>query len=153
MTVTALTTPTSPGLSRKRQNLMRGGYLFVGAGLAVVKWPLLPKAHTMPLYEGVTLCLLTAMSLLFLIGAFRPLQLLPVLVLETIWKVLWLSIVALPRAANGRLNDAATDVAFNCSLVVLVIAVTPWDVVWRRYLRGGDVTTVLPRDSAGMSDS
>ena len=41
----------------------------MGVGLALVKWPLLPDAHTMPLYEGVTLCLLTAMSLLALVGA------------------------------------------------------------------------------------
>jgi hypothetical protein len=41
---------------------MRGGYLLMGVGLAVVKWPLLPGASDLPLFEGVTLCLLTAMS-------------------------------------------------------------------------------------------
>jgi hypothetical protein len=53
---------TTPDLSVRRLNAMRAGYLFMGLGLAVVKWPLLPGAHTLPLYEGVTLCLLTAMS-------------------------------------------------------------------------------------------
>lgn len=43
---------------------MRAGYLFLGVGLALVKWPQLPDAHSLPLYQGVTLCLLTAMSLL-----------------------------------------------------------------------------------------
>ena len=51
---------TRPELSLVRINLMRAGYAFMGIGLALVKWPLLPEAHTLPLYEGVTLALLTA---------------------------------------------------------------------------------------------
>ena len=62
---------------------MRGGYLLMGVGLALVKWPELPEAHTMPLFEGVTLCLLTAMSLLAFLGVRYPVSLLPVLLLET----------------------------------------------------------------------
>lgn len=45
-------------LSLTRLHLMRAGYLLVGVGLALVKWPLLPDAHSLPLFEGVTLCLL-----------------------------------------------------------------------------------------------
>ena len=55
---------TATDLSRARLHLLRAGYLLMGVGLAMVKWPLLPDAHALPLYEGVTLCLLTAMSLL-----------------------------------------------------------------------------------------
>ena len=39
-TTTARTTATE--LSLIRLNLMRGGYLLIGVGLALVKWPLLP---------------------------------------------------------------------------------------------------------------
>lgn len=42
---------------------MRAGYPLI-VGLAAVKWPLPPDAHNQSLYEGVTLCLLVAMSLL-----------------------------------------------------------------------------------------
>lgn len=31
------------------------GYPLIGVGLALVKWPLLPEANALPLYEGVTL--------------------------------------------------------------------------------------------------
>ena len=51
-------------LSPLRLNLMRAGYALMGIGLVLVKWPLLPEAHTLPLHESVTVCLLTAMSLL-----------------------------------------------------------------------------------------
>lgn len=55
---------------------MRAGYLLMGVGLAVVRWPLLPEAHALPLYKGVTLCLPTAMSLLALLGLRHPVALL-----------------------------------------------------------------------------
>jgi len=123
-------------LSRTRLAMLRAAYLFIGVGLVVVKWPQLPEAHTLPLYEGVTLCLLTAMSLLAFVGLLRPLGMLPVLVFETAWKVLWLGLVALPKAVSGTLDADSTAVAFNCSFVVLVIVLTPWPLAWRRLVSG-----------------
>jgi hypothetical protein len=127
--------PTATALSLTRLHLMRAGYLLMGVGLVVVKWPLLPDAHTLPLYEGVTLCLLTAMSLLAFVGLLHPVKLLPLLVFESAWKLLWLSLVALPKAISGGLDTATTDVAVNCSLVIVILAVTPWRHVWRTYVR------------------
>jgi hypothetical protein len=140
MTITTAPAPaTAPELSATRLNLMRGGYLFMAVGLAAVKWPLLPDAGSLPLYEGVTLCLLTAMSLLALLGVRHPVALLPVLLFESAWKVLWLALVALPKAGSGELDAATTEVAVNCSLVVVVLAVTPWAHVWRSLVvAGGD---------------
>jgi hypothetical protein len=141
----SLLTETAPAireLSTLRLHAMRGGYLVIGVGLAVVKWPLLPKAHTLPLFEGVTLCLLTAMSLLAFVGVWHPVRMLPLLVLEVLWKVLWLSIVAVPRAVAGDLDPAFVDVAVNCTVVVVIVAVVPWGLVWRGLrdtrLRGGE---------------
>ena len=123
-------------LSAARLLAMRGGYLLMGVGLALVKWPLLPDAHELPLYEGVTLCLLTAMSLLALLGLWQPVRMLPVLVFESLWKVLWLSLVALPGAVAGDLDRATAEVLVSCSLVVVILAVTPWPYVWRSYAPG-----------------
>jgi hypothetical protein len=36
-----------------RLHLMRAAYLLMGVGLAVVKWPLLAAADTLPTYERV----------------------------------------------------------------------------------------------------
>lgn len=129
------TVTTVPVLSLTRLHLMRAGYLLMGLGLAAVKWPLLPDAHTLPLYEGVTLCLLTAMSLLAFLGLRHPVKLLPVLLFESAWKLLWLALVALPGAVAGDLDAATRDTLFRCSLVVLILAVIPWRYVWRSYVR------------------
>lgn len=123
------------GLSPARLNVMRAGYLLMAVGLVLVKWPLLPDAHTLPLFEGVTLCLLTAMSLLAFLGLRYPVKLLPILLFEAGWKILWLSLVALPRALDDGLDAATTDIAVNCSLVVVILAVIPWRYVWGTYVR------------------
>ena len=140
MFATAPAVPTTAtDLSLGRLHLMRAGYLLMGVGLAVVKWPQLAEAHTRPLYEGVTLCILTAMSLLALLGLRRPVALLPVLLFESGWKILWLVLVALPKAIAGDLDAATTEVLVNCSVVVVILAVTPWSHVWRQYaLASGD---------------
>ncbi|MGZ5404993.1 MAG: hypothetical protein ACXWDL_10125 [Nocardioides sp.] len=136
MSITAPAKPTTiTDLSLTRLHLMRAGYLLMGIGLAVVRWPLLPEAHTLPLYEGVTLCLLTAMSLLALLGLRYPIAMLPVLLFESGWKLLWLGVVALPKAATGDLDAATQQVVINCSLVVIIVAVIPWTHVWRHYVR------------------
>jgi hypothetical protein len=135
MSVTTLTAPTTTDLSLARLHLMRAGYLLMGFGLVLVKWPLLPEAHSLPLYEGVTLCLLTAMSLLAFLGLLHPVKLLPVLLFESAWKVLWLSLDALPRAISGDVDAATSEILVNCSLVVLILAVVPWGYVWRTYVR------------------
>jgi hypothetical protein len=122
--------PSTTGL-----NLMRAGYLLMGVGLAIKKWPLLGGAHTLPLFEGVTLCLLVAMSLLAFLGLRYPVKLLPLLLFESAWKLLWLALVALPKAIDGNLDKATSDIVFNCSFVVLILAVTPWPYVWRTYVR------------------
>jgi hypothetical protein len=107
----------------------------MGLGLAVVKWPLLPGASTMPLYEGVTLCVLTAMSLLAFLGLRYPVKMLPILLFESAWKLLWLALVALPKTTSVNLDSATTEALFSCSLVVVILAVTPWRYVWQHYVR------------------
>ena len=130
---TAAASPTT--LSLGRLYLLRAGYLFMGGGLALVKWPQLGEAQTMPLYEGVTLCLLTAMSLLALVGLRYPVTMLPVLLLEVAWKLIWLGLVALPASRAGDLDPAMSEVLVNCSFVVVIVAVIPWRHVWRTYVR------------------
>jgi hypothetical protein len=136
MSVTTVTSPAAVAEpSVIRLNVMRAGYLFMAAGLVLVKWPLLGHAHTLPAYEGVTLCLLTAMSLLAMLGVRHPIALLPVLLFEAAWKVLWLSLVALPRAVGDQLDAETAGIVVNCSLVVVILVVIPWRYAWRRYVR------------------
>jgi hypothetical protein len=118
-----------------RLNLMRVGYLVMGLGLALVKWPVvIGYDRSTPLFEGVVAVLLTAMSLLAFLGLRYPVRLLPILLFESLWKLIWLSIVALPAVAAGDVDEAMSQVIVNCSMVVIVLAVIPWRYVWQRYV-------------------
>jgi hypothetical protein len=118
-----------------RLHLMRVGYLVLGLGLAVVKWPALISHHaSWPLMDGVVACLLTAMSLLAFLGLRYPVRLLPVLVFESAWKLIWLSVVALPKLAADDLDTATREVMSSCLWVVVILAVVPWRFVWQQYV-------------------
>jgi hypothetical protein len=118
-----------------RLNVMRIGYAVMGIGLAVVRWPdVIGYDRSMPLYEGVAAVLLTAMSLLALLGLRYPVRLLPILLFESLWKVIWLSVVALPAALADDVDRAMSELVFSCSLVLIILAVVPWRYVWQRYV-------------------
>jgi hypothetical protein len=58
-----------------------------------------------------------------------------VLLFESAWKLLWLALVALPKATMGDLDPARAQTVVICSLVVVILAVTPWPYVCRNYVR------------------
>jgi hypothetical protein len=74
------------------------------------------------------------MSLLAFLGLRYPIRLLPVLLFETLWKLIWLSVVALPAAIAGQVDQAMSEIIASCSVVVVIIAVVPWRYVWQRYI-------------------
>jgi hypothetical protein len=141
MTIRRTAEPTIPSravaaeLPLYRLHLMRVGYAVMGIGLAVVKWPLLvTHPEPWPLFDGVVTCILTAMSLLALLGLRYPVRLLPILLFECGWKLIWLSVVAAPKLATGNLDAATQEVMVNSLLVVIILAVVPWRYVWQQYV-------------------
>jgi len=131
---TAPRAATEP-LPTHRLNIMRVGYAFMGVGLAFVKWPLLLDAASLPVADGVVTCLLTAMSLLALLGLRYPTRMLPILLFEVAWKTIWIAAVAVPHLAAGDLDTPTSQVLVNCSLGVVIAAVVPWRHAWIRYVR------------------
>ena len=61
---------------------------------------------------------------------------LPVLLLESGWKLLWLGVVAAPAWSAHHLDAATRQVAGECLWVVIILAVIPWRYVARHYLAG-----------------
>jgi hypothetical protein len=134
-TATRQTAPT-PGtaLSVTRLNVLRVGYLVLGVGLAVVQWPELLHRDRWELMEGVVNCMLIALSALALLGLRYPRQLLPLLLFESAWKLVWLGVVAIPLWTGDRMDAATATVATECLYVVIILAVIPWRYVYVRYV-------------------
>lgn len=125
-------------ISIVRLYLLRVTYVLVGVGLGVEIWPLILRSAAVPPahMQGVVRAMLTAVSLLALLGVRYPLQLLPLLLFEFIWKAVWVLAIGLPLWRAGRLDAATGDTWTTClfSLVLLVLVI-PWRYVLHHYGR------------------
>jgi hypothetical protein len=119
-----------------RLYLLRAVYLFIVVGLAFFVWPdIINPARHWGLVDGEISCMLGAFSLLCALGLRYPLQMLPVLLWEMIWKTLWLALVPLPQWLAGHVDESIKPTVFAVSLVVIVYVGVPWDYVFAHYVK------------------
>jgi hypothetical protein len=86
-------------------------------------------------YEAVAWCLWTAFATLAALGIIRPLKMLPIVLLEIFYKVLWLIIVAYPLWTRGALwGSPAESVTIPFLWVVLPIVAMPWGYAFVNYV-------------------
>lgn len=130
--------------------VLRALYLLFVVGLGVVVWPgVIHHDKPWELMEGTVACMLAAFSALSLLGLRYPLQMLPLLLWELVWKTLWLAIVALPQWWAGHVDAAIQPSIFACSLVVLVYIAMPWRYVLAQYVqKQGDRWTLFTRSAS-----
>ena len=122
-------------VSLPRLYFLRLGYLVIAVGIALTKWPLLVNhPHPWPLFEGVVTSMLVALSLLWFLGVRYPLQMLPVLLFELGWKLIWTATVVLPLWRAHQLDAATLQVFYACLVVLIVVAVIPWRYVATQYV-------------------
>ncbi len=83
--------------------------------------------------------MLVAMGLLALVGLRYPVKMLPILLFESAWKMLWLGAIAVPLWIRGDMNAATSEVAGSVLWVVIILAVIPWRyVITRCVTKPGD---------------
>lgn len=123
-----------------RLYLLRALYLLLVVGLGSVIWPgILHHPLDLPLMNGVVRSLLGAIGLLALVGLRYPLQMLPLLVFELAWKIIWLLAFALPLYSAGKLDEDTLGTVYECLLIVIFPFVIPWGYVWANFVkRSGD---------------
>jgi hypothetical protein len=80
-------------------------------------------------------CVWTGFATLAGLGIIRPLKMLPILLLEIFYKVMWLIIVAYPLWSEGSLAGSSVRVETSAFLwVILPIVVMPWGHVFVTYI-------------------
>ncbi len=80
-------------------------------------------------------CVWTAFATLAGLGIFRPLKMLPILLLEIFYKVLWLIIVAYPLWSAGKLAGSKAEGTTSAFLwVILPIIAVPWGYEFANYI-------------------
>jgi hypothetical protein len=114
---------------------LRAGYLLIAVGLATTVWPaVINHSPQWPLMNGVVSTLLAAVSVLAAVGIRHPLQMLPVLLFELLWKSIWLIAVALPLWSANQLDARTWETVRDCLLGAILIPVIPWRYVVSQYV-------------------
>jgi len=140
MTVTAATVPrAAPAhveseVSLARLYALRAMYLLLVIGGAIVFLPQL-IGHE-PTARGVIPSMLAGVWVLACFGLRYPLQMLPLLLFELVWKTIWLIDYGLPQWRAGVSTPVFKDDFKAIALGPLVfILVIPWGYVFRHYLK------------------
>jgi hypothetical protein len=101
----------------------------------VTVWPeVIHHDLSWPVMHSVVGCMLAALSALAYLGLRYPVQMLPLLLFESAWKLIWLTAVALPRWSAGRMDPDTWETTYACLWVVIIVVVIPWRYVYEHYL-------------------
>jgi hypothetical protein len=124
------------GLSLVRLYLLRAMYALMAVGLAVNFWPLIVDPPTLATdARTVVRALLGSLGLLCALGIRQPVAMLPLLLFELAWKLVWSLAFGLPAWRADRLDDyGAETLVLTLAGVVLLPLVIPWRHVVRAYL-------------------
>ena len=85
--------------------------------------------------DGMAWCIWASYSVLAILGIIHPLKMLPVVMLEIFYKVLWLILVAYPLWKSNQLVGSSAEGMTNSFLwVLLPIVAMPWKYFFRNYV-------------------
>ena len=127
-------------VSLVRLYTLRLCYLILAAGLGTYVWPSVIH-HTTELAatDGVRCALLGGLGLTAVLGLRYPVQMIPLLLFELLWKTVYLAFFALPLYLHGSMPPSVADDTRSVLFVVIFLPLIPWGYVFRHYiLRSGD---------------
>lgn len=118
-----------------RLYLLRALYLLVSAGLALSFWPaLLHHSDLWAQRRGEMAAMLVGLSLLCAWGLRYPLQMLPLLMFELVWKTVWIVAFAYPLWQRGAMTPGVEESFYACLAgVVITPLVLPWRYIAHHY--------------------
>ncbi len=125
-------------VSLTRLYLMRAFYLLILLGVGSMALPGLtdPDVPITPM-RGVALSFWGALALLAAVGLRYPLRMIPVVLIQLLYKSIWLLAVALPLWSAGAEFDSEMA-GFTRAMMIGIAAdliVIPWFYVWANYVR------------------
>ena len=125
--------------SALRLTLLRACYAVLVVGLSLRYGPVFVEGlYTLPRMDGVVVALLSALGLLSVAGLFSPFRMLPLLVFEIAWKLIWVSAVAVPKWLDGSLDEGTLSILFNCAVALPFVFIVPWRHVAVTFLTSAD---------------
>lgn len=126
---------TETSVSVWRCNALRIIYFLIFAAQSSFVWQqLFFESSDWPAMTGVAKSMMAAMALLCLLGMRYPLQMLPLLLWETLWKSIWILVIALPAFGSNQWPELETTFYETIGIVILYF-ILPWNYIWSRFFR------------------
>jgi hypothetical protein len=112
----------------------------IAVGLGVTIWPVvLHHTNELAATKGAQFALLAGLGATAALGLRYPVQMLPVLLFELVWKAIYLIAFALPLWSAHQINAAVAENIKACLMAVIFIPLIPWRYVFAHYvLKHGD---------------
>ena len=125
------------GVPKWRWYLMKAFYTFVFVAFGFQIWSTLAtQTELWDPTEAVAYSFWAAYATLMGLGIRYPLKMLPLLLLQLFYKMVWLIIAYLPLKEAGALNETALELyKANGIGVILDILIIPWRYVYRTLLQ------------------
>jgi hypothetical protein len=128
-------TPAKTSVSLVRLYILRVIYALIAVGQGSIQLPLFLNHAHWSLMSGVAHSFLAALAILSLVGIRYPLQMLPLLVYELLWKTIWLVGIALPLWLGNQFDADTQQSFYEIAPIVVLIPIIPWRYVWANYVR------------------
>ena len=125
-----------PELPLYRLYVLRASYALIGVAQGLKTWPAILH-HTRPwdFWHGVGASFFGALTLLALLGIRYPVRMIPLLIFEFTWKLIWVLAAYLPPYLAHNVDPDLADNFLGIFLgVVVVPLVLPWGFVWKNYM-------------------
>jgi len=134
---------TAREVSLFRLYTLRVFYLVMAVGLGVTIWPVvIHHTNELTATKGPQLALLAGLGAMAVLGLRYPLQMLPLLLFELVWKAIYLTAFALPLWLTHQITPGvAEDIKAVLMVIIFIplIPLIPWRYVFAQYvLKNGD---------------
>jgi hypothetical protein len=118
-----------------RLYLLRAIYALIAAGQGSLQLPLFLHHGHWTLMSGVAHSFLLALAILSIVGVRYPLQMLPLLIYELLWKLIWLFAIALPLWLANQFDADTRESFFEIAPIIVIIPIIPWRHVFAHFVR------------------
>jgi len=123
-------------VSTLRLHLLRAMYLLMAVGLGITIWPGILAPGNVSHMGSVVRSMLGGLALMALWGVRYPIKMLPMLLFEFMWKVIWVVAFGLGPSLGGRMDADRQETLFASLMGVLLVPIAvPWGYVVRQYVR------------------
>ncbi|MDE2367922.1 MAG: hypothetical protein KGN16_03040 [Burkholderiales bacterium] len=129
-----------------RIHLLRLQYLLIAGVMGFFVWQqVLFETGPWPAPRVIAKSMLASLALLCLLGLRYPLRMLPLMLLEALWKTVAILLIILPAWLAHRMTPELQVLFFECIGIVVLYLVMPWRYVWVRYFRHPGEAWLRPR--------